>query len=464
LWYSVAVRSIEQACYWLATRSHTPAPALEGDRLADVAIIGAGFTGLWTAMFLKQLSPATEIVLLEQGVAGYGGSGRNGGILSETIDHSHQLAIAHFGEAEAAKLARIGSQNIDEMERFFAERAIDCNFERTGRLFVALTPAQLEDARRSVETAGRLGTANYRLLSADEIRAELDSPLYLGGVFAPGGGILNPIKLVDGLKREATGAGIQFFERTPVLGFSVSGARLIVKTALGNVSTRKVILATNAYTHQLFPKLLRRFIPLYDYILVSEPLSGEQLAAIGWRNRQGVTDGRTFFNYYRLTRDNRVLWGTSEAVYYRGNRVDESCDHSERHYRTLRESFARHFPQIADLKFEYAWGGPIASTTRLTPFFGSLANGKILYGLGYTGHGIGSTRVAGKILAHMALERPSELLELSMVRRKPFPYPPEPVRSWAVNAVTRSLRRVDAGKKPSMLLRILDALGIGFSS
>ena len=177
-----------------------------------------------------------------------------------------------------------------------------------------------------------------------------------------------------------------------------------------------------------------------------------------------MTDLRTFFNYYRLTTDNRILWGTSEAVYYSGNRVDESCDHSEPHYESLRQSFRRHFPQTADLKFEYAWGGPIASTTRLTPFFGSLDSGRILYALGYTGHGIGSTRVAGKILAHMALARPSELLSLAMVQRKPFPYPPEPVRSWAVNAVTRSLRRVDAGGKPNMLLRILDALGIGFSS
>ena len=127
-----------------------------------------------------------------------------------------------------------------------------------------------------------------------------------------------------------------------------------------------------------------------------------------------------------------MLWGTSEAMYYPRNRVDESCDHSERHYQSLRESFIRHFPQLADLKWEYAWGSPIASTTRLTPFFGIA--GDILYALGYTGHGIGSTRVAGKILAHMALGKPSELLKLSMVRRLPFPYPPEPIRTWAVES------------------------------
>jgi glycine/D-amino acid oxidase-like deaminating enzyme len=290
-------------------------------------------------------------------------------------------------------------------------------------------------------------------MTAEEVRRELNSPLYLGGKFIPGGGIINPVKLVDKLARD-----VKIYERTSVT--SIAGN--VIRTLQGEVRARKVVLATNAYSHRLFPKLLRHFIPLYDYILVSEPLTGAQHAAIGWRNRQGVTDCRTFFNYYRLTVDSRILWGTSEAMYYPPNRVDESCDHSERHYTELRESFRRHFPQLADLKWEYAWGGPIASTTRLTPFFG--ATGHVVYALGYTGHGIGSTRVAGKILAHMALAKPSELLNLAMVQRKPFPYPPEPLRRLAVNAVTRSLRRVDAGGKPSVLLRILDALGIGFSS
>jgi glycine/D-amino acid oxidase-like deaminating enzyme len=176
-----------------------------------------------------------------------------------------------------------------------------------------------------------------------------------------------------------------------------------------------------------------------------------------------MTDTRTFFNYYRLTSDDRILWGTSEAVYYPGNGVGPSHDHSPAHYAGLEESFRRHFPQLSDLRFPYAWGGPIASTTRLTPFFGTIA-GRLSYGLGYTGHGVGSTRVAGRILAHLALERASPLRELAMVRRKPFPYPPEPLRRFAVSAVTRSLRRVDAGHRPSIFLKVLDRLGIGFSS
>lgn len=421
---------IEQASYWLAQRTASPAPPLEGHHETDIAIIGAGFTGLWTAHFLRQLDPKLNVIVLEQGVAGYGGSGRNAGIISPCLDHSPELAVAHFGRQEAETLARLGLQNIDELAAF----AADCDFERTGQLNVALTPTQ------------------KMTMNAEEIRRELNSPRYLGGTFVPGGGIINPIKLVDKLRRDIT-----LFERTPVQRI---GKR--IETPGGSVTARKIVLATNAYSHHLFPDLLRHFIPLYDYILVSETLTAEQHAAIGWRNRQAVTDNRTFFNYYRLTADNRILWGTSEAMYYRGNRVDASCDHSERHYRELGESFRRHFPQIAELKWQYAWGGPIASTTRLTPFFGAVGN--VLYGLGYTGHGIGSTRLAGKILAHMALGMPSKLLELSMVKKKPFPYPPEPLRGWAVNAVTRSLRRVDAGEKPGWLLRALDKAGIGFSS
>jgi glycine/D-amino acid oxidase-like deaminating enzyme len=197
---------------------------------------------------------------------------------------------------------------------------------------------------------------------------------------------------------------------------------------------------------------------------VSDPLTPAQRETIGWRERQGVTDGRSFFNYYRLTDDGRILWGTSEAAYYPGNRVDPGCDHSPPHYFGLRASFSRHFPALASLDFTYAWGGPICATTRLTPFFGRALDGRVVYGLGYTGHGLGTTRIAGRILAHLALDRPSDLLDLAMVRRKPFPYPPEPFRSWAVAGVTRALRRVDEGKRPSAVLRLLDRMGIGFSS
>lgn len=457
-------RSIEQACYWLARRPARAVTPLPAAREADVAVVGAGLTGLWTALFLKQLDASLEVVVVEQGVAAYGGSGRNAGMLSETVDHSHALAIGHFGDAEARRLARLGEANIAELTAFLADHGIDCEYEPTGRLLVALTPAQLADCRRAVETAEGLGVETYQLLDKAAVRAAVDSPLYLGGVRISAGGILDPVKLVDGLRREAERAGVTVYERSHVMGLEPAGDRVRLRAARGRVDARRVVLATSAYTHLLVPEVSRRMIPLYDYILVSEPLTAAQRDAIGWQAREGVTDGRTFFNYYRLTRDDRILWGTSEAAYYSGNRVAPACDHSPAHYESLRASFRRHFPALAGLEWAYAWGGPICATTRLTPFFGRALEGKVLYGLGFTGHGLGTTRIAGRILAHLALERSSELLDLALVQRPPFPYPPEPFRSWAVRSVTRALRRVDAGAEPGVLLRLLDRLGVGFSS
>jgi glycine/D-amino acid oxidase-like deaminating enzyme len=455
---------IEQSCYWLATREPVVPRSLPREARTDIAIIGGGLTGLWTALFLKELSPGTDVTIVEAQSVGYGASGRNAGMLSETIDHTHALAIQHFGFEQARQLALLGQQNVDEMVRWLGQNGIDCDLELTGRLMVALTESQLSDCANAVATALSLGVTSHRLLDAGKTREQLDSPLYLGGVHIAGGGILNPVKLVDGLRRMAEQAGVHIGEQSPVTTVRNAGRGLEIVCASSTLHAARAVLATNAYSHHLFPRLLHRFIPLYDYILVSDPVSDRQLATLGWAGRQGVTDGRTFFNYYRLTRDNRILWGTSEATYYRGNSVSPSHDHSPAHYQSLETGFHRQFPQCGALSFSHAWGGPIASTTRMTPFFGSLENGRVLYGLGYTGHGLGSTRLAGRILSHLALERPSDLTRLPLVTDRPIPYPPEPFRYGAVQAVTRALRRVDRGERRSLLLYLLDRFGIGFSS
>ena len=458
-------RPIERACYWLARRPAGTVASLPATRAADIAIVGAGLTGLWTAIFLKELDASLDVVIVEQGVAAYGASGRNAGILMETVDHSHALAIRHFGDVEARRLARAGEANLAELTAWMARRNIACDYEPTGRLLVALTPGQLAACRHMVEAAEGLGLESWQLLDKDAVRAAVRSPLYMGGVRVSAGGILDPVKLVDGLRREAERLGVTVYERSHVIRLEAvaGGSAVRLRGTRGRLDARRVVLATSAYTHWLLPQVAQRMIPLYGYTLVSEPLTAGQRETIGLQDRPGVMDVRAFFNYFRLTADGRMLWGASEPVYYPGDGVAPVHDQSPAHYESLRASFRRHFPMLTGVVWEYGWGGPIAVTTRLTPFFGQAMEGKALYGLGFSGHGLGSTRIAGRILAHLALERSHELLDLALARRMPPRYPPGPLRTWAVRAVTRALRRVDAGAEPGLLLRLLDRLGIGVS-
>ncbi len=458
------MRPIEETCYWLAHLPRHEVTSLQAPAETDIVVIGGGLTGLWTALFLKELDPAREVAVVEQGIAAWGASGRNAGMLAETIDHTHGLAIQHFGRAEAARLAALGEANVRELTDFLRDRDIQCDYEPSGRFMASFTEAHLAEAQRNLDVARSLGIESHRVLTREQMQAEVHSPLYIGGLEVRGGGILDPARMTDGLRREAQRLGVRVFERTRVERIEEDGAGVRLTANGTTLRARRAVLGTSAYTHHLLPQVRHRFIPLYDYIMVSEPLTAAQWESIGWKGRQGITDGRTFFNYYRPTADGRVLWGTSEATYYRGNRVDASCDHSPRHEEALRASWRRTFPQLADLEWPYAWGGPICSTTRLTPYFGKALGGRAWYGLGFTGHGLGSTRLAGRILAHLALDRPSELLSLSLVTKLPFPYPPEPLRGWAVEAVTRDLRKVDRGESPSLMLRLLERMGIGFSS
>ena len=450
-------RTIEDSCYWFtfrdANEAHVP---LVGEHETDIAIIGGGFTGLWSAYFLKRLDPNVRIALVEQGRLGYGASGRNGGMACGTLDQSHGAAIEHFGRKEAEKMARVAERNYAA----FAAFAADCDFEHKGFLHPALLPQHMEAFKEESEAAVSVGAPEWKMLSADEMRKELDSPLYLGGAFSIEGGSVNPMKLVTKLKKEAERSGVEIFENTKVERLQAHE----IATVVGRLRAKRIILATDAYGHHIASALRKKYLPLYDYIIVSEPLTTEQFAKIGWKNRQGVSDVRTFFNYYRLTADNRILWGTSEAHYYPPNQVHPRHDYSKECHEILQTSFAEHFPQLRELRFPYVWGGPIAATTRLSPCFGTLHHGHTLYALGYTGQGVVASRFAGEVLAYQALNRPSPLLELAMVRKSPLPYPPEPLRRIAVELVRRALRKTDRGEKPSLLLRMLGAFNIEFSS
>ncbi len=320
--------------YWLdQPAAPDPLPPLHGTEQAELAVIGGGFSGLWTALLAKERDPGRNVVLVEGRRIAWGGTGRNGGFCSASITHGLGNGHDRFpGEIDA--LERLGRENLDQIGRAVARYAIDCDFARTGELAVATEPWQLDGLAQAALAADRLGVGT-RLLDAEQVRAELNSPTYLGGLWDPDGcATIDPARLAWGLRRACLAAGVRIYEHTPATaigsigssravrasGRSGAAGRLTLSTPRGQVQADRVALAAGAYA-PLLRRLRYYLVPVYDYVLVTRPLSAAQLASIGWRHRQGVGDAGNQFHYYRLTADNRILWGGYDAVYYYGGKI-----------------------------------------------------------------------------------------------------------------------------------------------
>jgi glycine/D-amino acid oxidase-like deaminating enzyme len=441
-------------------------PALAGRTTAELAVVGGGFTGLWTALQAKDADPGREVVLLEGRRIAWAGTGRNGGFCSASLTHG--LANGHDRfPAELEELERLGRRNLDEIEKTIARHQIDCDFVRSGELAVATQPWQADNLRETAALGARL-RSSLRLLSADAVRAEVNSPGYLAGLWdTTGCAIVDPARLAFGLRRACLEAGVRIYEHTPVLAVTEdpgASGRLALRTQGGQVSARRVAVATGA-----FSPLLRRLgyylIPVYDYVLVTEPLTAGQLASIGWRHRQGVGDSANQFHYYRLTADNRILWGGYDAIYYYGGKITAAQDQRPATFARLASHFFSTFPQLEDVSFSHKWGGVIDTCSRFCAFFGTARAGRLAYAAGYTGLGVGASRFGGRVLLDLLGGEPTELTELEMVRTKPVPFPPEPVRSAGVQLTRWSLARADEHEgRRNLWLRALDRLGLGFDS
>ncbi|HUY98568.1 MAG TPA: FAD-dependent oxidoreductase [Verrucomicrobiae bacterium] len=449
--------------FWLRQDPYQPSPALAHGCTADVAIVGGGFTGLWTAIELGRRAPQLRTVVLEQGVVGYGASGRNGGFCEASLTHGHANGVRHF-PGEVDELERLGELNFRGLADFIAEHAIACDFEETGLLELATSPAQADELRQELEARGAHDPQAV-WLDASAVQQHLRSPLLLGGVRSTGGSaLLNPARLARGLRRVAEAQGVRVYEQTPVRRIRPTAGGVELRTAGGSVRARRVVLATNAYSGALLRRLRRRFVPVYDYILVSEPLTARQRERVGWAHREGAADRGNHFHYFRLTADDRILWGGYDAIYHFGGRVGPAFDHRAPTYSRLEAQFRAMFPQLHDLRFSHRWGGPIASTTRFTCTFGSAFGGRLLYALGYTGLGVAATRFAARVLGDQLLDPDSPLLRLRFVRRPPFPFPPEPLRVATLAAVQAAMTRADRTGRRGLLLSTLDRLKIGFDS
>jgi glycine/D-amino acid oxidase-like deaminating enzyme len=441
-----------------------PRPSLRGDRRADVAVVGAGFTGLWTALALTERDPSLDVVVLEGETVGHGASGRNGGFVEPSLTHGLHNGLAHFPD-EIDTLTRLGLDNLRGLVDDVARWGIPCHLEETGVLDVATAPWQLDDLHEAAPAYERAGE-RVELLAADATRAELDSPTYLGALHRPeGGATVDPGALVRGLAEVAEARGVVIHERSPVTSFHPAGSRVHVRTADGTVDAGQAVLATNAYSHRVLRRTARHFVPVHDYVLVTAPLDAEQLARIGWKGRQGVADAGNQFHYYRLTPDDRILWGGYDAVYRFGSGVGPRYDHRRATYDLLARHFRATFPQLDDVRFERWWGGPIATTTRFTATFGDALGGRVVYALGYTGLGVAATRFAGHVLRDRILDPASPLLELRFTSSQPFPFPPEPLRWAGVTLTRRAIARADRREgHRGPWLALLDRFGIGFDS
>ncbi len=446
-----ALRGSRAAVFWLDGLPRPEHPVLIGQQRADLVVVGGGYTGLWTAIRAKERDPQRRVIVLEAHEFGWAASGRNGGFCSASITHGEENGRRRWPD-EFDTLVRLGEENLAQIEDTISRYAMAAEFERTGELSVAIEPHQVEWLEPDVDG----------FLDADAIRAEVNSPTYLAGRWdRTGTALVNPARLALELARVAAELGVELYEHSAVTGID-RGPQLRVRTDRGWVWAGQVALATN-----VFPSLLKRnrlmTVPVYDYALVTEPLTDAQWADIGWRNRQGLADLANQFHYYRVTGDGRILFGGYDAIRQRS--VDAVHEDRPATFRRLAEHFFTTFPQLEGLTFSHRWAGAIDTSTQFCAFYGLAGAGRIGYAAGFTGLGVGAARFAADVVLDLLGGEKTERTELEMVRRRPLPFPPDPFAAAGVAATKWSLDRADHHQgRRNLLLKTLDAVGLGFDS
>ncbi|HWS51867.1 MAG TPA: FAD-dependent oxidoreductase [Microbacterium sp.] len=449
-----ALEGTSFAVFWLDDVQREEHPRLSGDVQTDLAIVGGGYTGLWTAIRAKERQPDRRVVLLEASRVAWAASGRNGGFCEASLTHGLENGTNRWPE-EIDRLEELGLENLDGIADTIERYGIRADFERTGQLAVAVEPHQVEWYR---------GDAGF--LDEDAVRAEVHSDTFLAGSWdRTGCAMVHPAKLGLELARVAAELGVEIFERTRVQRLDGDGSGpVVLETDGGRVTADAVALGTN-----VFPSLLKRnrlmTVPVYDYVLMTEPLTADQLTSIGWSNRQGVADSANQFHYYRLSADNRILFGGYDAIYHFGGRVRPEYEDRMKSHRRLAEHFFTTFPQLEGLRFTHRWAGAIDSSSRFCAFFGTARKRRVAYATGFTGLGVGAARFAADVMLDQLSGVETERTQLKMVREKPIPFPPEPAAAIGINLVRAAMDRADHNRgRRNLFLKTLDALGMGFDS
>ncbi|NQW06601.1 MAG: FAD-dependent oxidoreductase [SAR202 cluster bacterium] len=451
--------------YWLDADPLEPKahPTLIGDTTTDLCIVGAGYTGLWTALLAKEANPERNVIIIEQRETGAGASGRNGGFCSYSLTHGFMNGYTRFKD-EMATIERLGRENLEAIAETIKRYGINCGFELTGEISVANEEWQMAGLIEEADLRNSFGD-NVEILSKEEMQSRVNSPISVGGLWDPDGtALIDPARLVWGLEKACLKNGVQIFENTSATKLERTSKGIIVHTPYGNVHAQRVALATNVY-RSLVRRAKKYVVPVYDFQLVTEPLTPEQMDSIGWKNREGLSEAGNQFHYYRLTKENEILWGGYDAIYNFRGKVRSEYETSAETYAHLAEAFLETFPQLKGIKFTHGWGGAIDTCTRFTQFWGRAHRGRVAYVMGYTGLGVGSSRFGAQVMLDLLDGVDNERTQLSMVRKKPIPFPPEPFKFIIIRLTQWSINKSDENDgKRNLWLKFLDRLGLGFDS
>jgi glycine/D-amino acid oxidase-like deaminating enzyme len=434
---------------WLAQSDilATPQAGLCGDARCDVAIVGGGYVGLWTALELKQREPALAVTIVEQDVCGGGASGRNGGQVHTWSDRVATLAML-CGAEEALRLVRASEDALDELEAL-QDMGEDIGLRRDGWLQTATTRAQLGAWGGMLDACAALGLAPYERLGAEEVRARTGSAVHLAGVLEPRAGTVHPARLVATLRRRALAAGVVIHEGTPVTRIGREDGLHLV-TPQGRIFAERVVLATGCWGSALSAMRRRIFVVASDVVVT--PQIPQRLAAIGWTHGTALCDSQSRVLYYQATADGRVVFGRGGGRIAYAGRVGRRMDQSPDGARDAATAFRRVYPDLADVPVQSSWSGPVDRTLAGVPLFGRLdGHGDVHYGLGWSGTGVAQSRIGGRILASLTLGADDEWARCGLVDQPVHRYPPEPLRFLGAHLVREAVARVgaadDAGRR-----------------
>lgn len=430
--------------FWLETAGEelAPRPPLTGPTEADVAVLGAGFTGLWTAYYLLKREPSLRVVVLEAETAGFGASGRNGAWCNAAFPVTPGELARRFGDEAARNLLLEMRESVAETGRVAEAEGIDAQYFPGGQLRVARGPAQIPGIEASYESLGALGLNDgLRLLGKEETARRVRITGAEGALFSPHCATIHPARLARGLARAVERMGGEIFEGTPVKDFETGpNPRLVTDT--GDVRAKTVVLAGEAYLARL-RKLRRQVLPIYSLIVLTEPLSEEQWSTIGWEGRECVASNRYTVDYLSRTADGRILFGGRGAPYHFGSRIEDEYDLHEPTHEMLRRTAREWFPVLEDVRFTHAWGGPLAMPRDWMPTMSYDPSEGVATARGYTGQGVATANLSGRTLADLILTRDTDLTHLPTVGHRQRPWEPEPLRWLGARFVQRGLMKAD---------------------